>query len=155
MGVHDGTCIVQEAAQGRCKPEFFENLTPPPCKHGSQKVVGPRFGTGLSRVEGGVTLPLHPPLSTTRAGNPKGSHAFSPFPSLWALDYTGLKTSTSKKAQFLFLQPLQSATPADYVGGQPPKLGLCTVTCVRRQRPTVFSKRVSPAGTKDEKINSL
>ena len=67
----------------------------------------------------------------------------------------GLKVSASIKAQFLFLQPLQSATPADYVGGQPPKLGLCTVTSVGRQRPTVFSKKLSPTDTKDEKINSL
>ena len=73
---------------------------------------------------------------------------------LWVPEYTGLRISTPKKAQFLFLQPLQSATPTDYVGGQPPKLGLCTVTSVGRQRPTVFSKKVSP-DTKDEKFNSL
>ena len=66
-----GRASCKRQQRGRCKPEFFEDLTPPPCKHGSQKVVGPRFGTGLSRVEGGVTLPLHPPLSTTRAGNPR------------------------------------------------------------------------------------
>ena len=107
---------------------------------------------GLSRGGGGVTLPLHPPLSTTRAGNPRGSHGFSP---LGLRIYSRLRISTPKKAQFLFLQRLQSATPTDYVGGQPPKLGLCTVTSVGRQRPAVFSKKVSPSDTKDEKFNSL
>ena len=87
-----------------------------------------------------MTLPLHPPLSTTRAGNPGGSHDFSPFPNLWVQDYTGLKTSTSKKFQFLFLQPLQSATPADYVGGQPPKLG-CALLLVFNGNAPRFSVR--------------
>ena len=109
MGVHDGMCI----AQGRCKPEFLENLTPPPCKQSSQNGDG-GFGDlepGLSRAGGGVTLPLHPPLSTTRAGNPKGSHGLAPFPSIWVPEYTGLRISTPKKAQFLFLQRHSNQPP--------------------------------------------
>ena len=58
-------------------------------KHCSQNGDG-GFGDlepGLSRAGGGVTLPLHPPLSTTRAGNQRGSHQFPPFLSLWSQEY--------------------------------------------------------------------
>ena len=126
-------------ARGRCKPEFFENLTSS-LQDGRTVDGGPEiWDRGLSSSGGGVTLPPSiphcPPQEQEILSLEEviASHQISVFGGFKYIQLPPNEVSPSWQ--------LRSASPTDYVGGPPPKLGLRTVTCDGGNAPRVSVTR--------------